>query len=217
MTEHAFGLSVAQPQRSAALRERMNEAGCVFEFVVSEVGPGVSPDESLHRQALRLLHEQIMTVAMAWHQQLIRQPQHRDRAIPIVTWDLDQAKAVQLEKRWVRSLVRGGSVEEEGRGLYQAFCDPPYGTRFSGGEEHAQALFQEWMDLLGFCEQDDIVVLNWVDGCLADLQASVDSPAGRVPWSDYFDAGLEWWGIWCLTVWSPERRTVSALVASATD
>ena len=32
-----------------------------------------------------------------------------------------------------------------------------------------------------------------------------------------FNAGLEWWGIWCLTIHHPRRQTVAALAASATD
>ena len=39
----------------------------------------------------------------------------------------------------------------------------------------------------------------------------------RCDWSNYFDDGLDWWGVWCLTIHNPQRQTLSALAASATD
>jgi hypothetical protein len=54
-----------------------------------------------------------------------------------------------------------------------------------------------------------VVVRDWV----GDPQRE----PGRSAWSPYFDDGKEWWGIWCLTVWNPRRRTLSAMMASQTD
>lgn len=47
-----FLLTVVDHEHSTTLRERMDAAGCVFEFVVFSPAPGAPVDETLHRQAL---------------------------------------------------------------------------------------------------------------------------------------------------------------------
>ena len=55
----------------------------------------------------------------------------------------------------------------------------------------------------------EAVVLDWV--------GDVDAHPERSDWSNYFDAGKEWWGIWCTTIWNPSTRTLAAIAASSTD
>ncbi|WP_338525112.1 hypothetical protein NUH87_05565 [Pseudomonas batumici] len=207
-------LSVIESQETASLRERMSSAGCVFEFVVLAVEPELSVDEALHRQALMAMYEQIMVSQHEWRQSLIRlRPDGIDR-IPPLTWKLDQAVATPLD--WAKVLDPSMTLSPRlsGSTLFNAFRDPPYGIRLA--EEAALELFKEWLALLGFDVRDDIVVLNWVDGLQTDRDRA-EGILGPTPWSNYFEAGLEWWGVWCLTIWNPRRRTLSALVASATD
>lgn len=89
-------------------------------------------------------------------------------------------------------------------------------------ERRAEALFREWLELLGLEDRDDVVALNWVAGVKGGNSGLFDNDnvaSRREAWSDYFyfDARLECWDIWCLTFWSPRRRTLGALAASATD
>ena len=36
-------------------------------------------------------------------------------------------------------------------------------------------------------------------------------------WSNFFDAGREWWGTFCWTIEDPLRKWTTAILASATD
>ena len=75
---------------------------------------------------------------------------------------------------------------------------------------------EDLLDVLGLDPEQQPQVINWVGNLELDCQAP-DMGPHLLPWSDYFDEGLEWWGVWCLTVWNPVRRTLSVLAASATD
>ncbi|MOA62241.1 hypothetical protein D3C78_1875990 [compost metagenome] len=59
--------------------------------------------------------------------------------------------------------------------------------------------------------------MSWVDNFNLNWTASDEYDPAREPWSDYFDDGLEWWGVWCLSIWNPKRRTLAVLAASTTD
>ncbi len=197
----------------ASLRNRMDAAGCVFEFVLLAPEAETRVDEALHRQALQQLHEHLMHGQLEWHRALIQNPEYAHRPPPSMTWEQHRAQATPLAAEQVQRLLRVEDSPQEPLELYHGFRRPPYGTRFKGGEEEARALFHEWCNLLGLEAAEGVQVINWVDGFVLDWQDGDDNP----PWSDYFASGLEWWGIWCMTVWNPRRRTLSALVASATD
>lgn len=40
---------------------------------------------------------------------------------------------------------------------------------------------------------------------------------GRTDWSNYFDAGKEWWGTFYWTVFNKKNNTIMVLGASETD
>ncbi|MNG03267.1 hypothetical protein D3C84_863390 [compost metagenome] len=130
-------------------------------------------------------------------------------------WDLRKAVAKPLNRDERARLMRIDKDDQHTYALYAAFCDPPYGTRFS--DDTPQALFSEWLDLLGLEDGTDGVVLSWVDNFNLNWTASDEYDPAREPWSDYFDDGLEWWGVWCLSIWNPKRRTLAVLAASTTD
>ncbi|PAM81789.1 hypothetical protein CES87_23580 [Pseudomonas sp. ERMR1:02] len=50
----------------------MDEAECVFKFVVLSPDPQDKVDESCHRQGLVVRHEELMNSAMQWHRILIK-------------------------------------------------------------------------------------------------------------------------------------------------
>lgn len=198
-------LKVVETQKCESLRERMDDAGCVFEFVVLAPEIGAVVDEAMHRQAL-----------LCFYEHLTGSPFSADDSA-CMSWDLDKAVATPLNQEEVHRLMLTQDEVGGPLALYAHFREPPYLTEFKGAEPEAQALFHEWREVLGLEEQDGIVVLNWVKGFKLEWLDNDDAIPGREPWSDYFDHGLEWWGVWCLTIWNPRRRTLSALIASATD
>nr|WP_288453919.1 hypothetical protein [uncultured Pseudomonas sp.] len=191
-------LQPMQSQRFDELRARLEEAGCVFDFVVTTLDPTATPGEAEHRQAVALLFESIQERARIWQQKLIAQDaRYANHRWPEWTADLGQARSQPLTNDAIRELASENGL------LCSNFRDPPYGTQLQVAD------FREWLHMLRLYPDEQLQVLDWVGDAQEDPQRSA--------WSDYFDDGKEWWGIWCLTLYNPRRRTLSALAASATD
>jgi hypothetical protein len=211
-------LRFVEEEKTASLRKRMNDAGCVFKFLVLAPESVVDVNESIHRQALNVLHEMLLSEMLEWHEHRIKDPAYQNTQKPLIGWDLESAVATPLSRDEVLSLTQIDRTDIfERLALYASFLYPPYRAQFRRGESEAQSVFYEWCELLGLNDPEDIVVVNWVDALNTDLHTCDDDIFGVTPWRDYFDAGLEWWGVWCLTIWNPKRRTISALIASTTD
>ena len=210
-------LKVIEEEKTASLLDRMDDAGCVFNLVVLSPDEGVKVDEAIHRHALVGLHEKLMKEAWDWHNDLIKNPEYISSGGPAISWELDKAVATVLNQEEIHNLILTDDYVQGRLALYAHFREPPYGTEFKGGELEAQELFHEWRQALGLEEHDGVVVINWVKGFKLEWLDNEDAIPGRESWSDYFDAGLEWWGVWCLTIWNPKRQTLSALIASTTD
>lgn len=94
-------------------------------------------------------------------------------------------------------LVRCGTVGDD-EGYAFAFGNPPYSM--SGSEESIAELFDAInLELFG-SDCDELEVFRWSND-----------------WSDYFEAGLEWWGAFLWTVKPPSRPYIVAIGASTTD
>lgn len=195
-------LKVIEQARSESLRARMDAAGCVFQFVALQTDSALEADETLRRQAQHHLHNRLLEHTLAWHSQLLKNPQNADLPEPEIDWATECA---------IARLVPTSELTALEASLYGAFRRPPYNTKFAGGEQEAMEVFQEWIELLGLIEADQPQVIDWVSNLAMDYEN------GKEPWSHYFDEGLEWWGVWCLTIWNPRSRTLSALIASTTD
>ena len=208
-------LRIVEQQASASLRQRMEKAGCAFDFLVLVPEASETADEVLHRQAVDLLFQHLKAQWLERHRQMILDPRYTETAPPSMGWDLRKAVAKLLSRDERARLMRIDKDDQHTYALYAAFCDPPYGTRFS--DDTPQALFREWLDLLGLEDGTDGVVLSWVDNFNLNWTASDEYDPAREPWSDYFDDGLEWWGVWCLSIWNPKRRTLAVVAASTTD
>ncbi|MGY3777085.1 hypothetical protein [Isobaculum melis] len=76
---------------------------------------------------------------------------------------------------------------------HHAFVDPPYGN--STGRKDFKKLNQ-----LIFPNQQDLIIYRWNDD-----------------WSDYFDAGKEWWGTFYWTIYDPTSKRMTIIGGSATD
>ncbi|MEM7030297.1 MAG: hypothetical protein AAF629_12075 [Chloroflexota bacterium] len=82
-------------------------------------------------------------------------------------------------------------------GYKRAFFLPPYGLY---GNADFLRLFEDInLDLFGL-EPEQCTVYRW-----------------STNWSNYFEAGLEWWGAFYWTVYAPETRLLTTIGASATD
>ncbi|MGE9761262.1 MULTISPECIES: hypothetical protein [Pseudomonadaceae] len=191
-------LQPMENQRMQELRSRLEQERCVFDFRVLTLDPTATPGEAEHRLALQLLFESIQERARNWQADVIaRHPQYANHEWADLTPDLARARPQALGIEEIRELNRDDGP------LCRAFRDPPYGTQLQVAD------FREWLQALRLYPDEGLQVLDWVgDG---------DAEPHRSNWSCYFDDGKEWWGIWCLTLYNPRRRTLSALAASATD
>ena len=209
----------------APLRQRLADAGCVFDFAVCQLADAFPVDEAAHREMLGLLRGQIEARMLRDRQQLEAHHQQQARAqrgrhvtqrggpppevdAPRIRWQSERATASAWD---THSLTDPRLLDEDLRrtrysdfeALFSAFKNPPYGTRWKAG------LFADFCEAVSLVPEPGVQVLDWV--------GKPSHAPERSSWSDYFDDGADWWGVWCLTVWNPARRTLSALAASTTD
>ncbi|MHC8349780.1 hypothetical protein ACYZT7_10485 [Pseudomonas sp. RT4P38] len=213
MIDHSLPLKAVDQGKIESLRERMDDAGCVFEFVIVDPDSDVVIDESTHRRALHELYEQIMAGQLDWHFRLVQKLPDAKYPEPTMTWDLDKAIATPLTQAQVRNLTLTDGYEPGSLALYGHFRESPNPTEFEGCEED-KALFREWIEVLGLKDQDDVVVLNWINDVRKEEGRDDDLIFVSEPWSEYFRSGAEWRSGWCLTIWNPRQRSLSAIAAS---
>lgn len=197
------------------LRTRLDNVGCIFEFVVVNPDRDSPVDESMHRQALSELHHQIMAGMLDWHQKLIHNLPDADYPEPSLSWDLDKAVATPLTRNEVRTLTLTEVCERRPSALYAYFSEQLSLNEFEN--EEAQEVFREWLEVLGLEDRDDVVVLDWVKRPEGEFLDAGSGISGRESWSEYFESGSQWWGAWCLTIWNPRSCTLSAIAACTTD
>lgn len=101
-------------------------------------------------------------------------------------------------------------------GLAYALLNPPYGLRSGKAAHFANAeytaneaqfyaqLLRDYLALfLGVRQPADVAALTIF--------------AWSADWSNYFEAGQEWWGAFCWTVYDARTGTIAFLTASSTD
>jgi hypothetical protein len=195
-----------------AVREKMDLAGCVFDFTVHTMAEGVVVTEAQHRAVLAALFGQIQTQLRDLRTQMLaKNPDLAGKPYWQLNYQVECAIATAVDAMCVvgATALQPGYREGYAPGhtwfeaLAQSFDDPPYRAQCPPN------LFVEFCSVLGLLPAQDIAILDWVGGPDAHPECSA--------WSNYFDAGKEWWGIWCMTVWNPQQRTLSAFAASATD
>lgn len=99
--------------------------------------------------------------------------------------------------------------------LAYALLEPPYGinipiTAGHGSKEYFSVKTQEYTAiyrmflndfvLLTHYQKEDFIIYSWSDD-----------------WSNFFDAGKEWWGTYYWTVYNKKSNTIMVMGASATD
>jgi hypothetical protein len=197
------------------VRERMDAARCVVDFTVRAVAPGLVVTEMAHRGLLQALFDEILAIEQHGHATWVaRNPELASKPFDSTAHNVAQAQATP----WNAACVTDATAFIPGQRIYaprsragaspfeclfQAFVYPPYGATCEPG------LFADFCGVVGLLPGQGIEVLDWV--------GDPTTAPERSAWSNYFDAGKEWWGIWCLTIWNPRQRTLSALAASSTD
>lgn len=97
-----------------------------------------------------------------------------------------------------------------GAQLCHQFIHPPY--ELQNIDEAARlALWLDFCDLCGL-NQSQAKILDWVSH-----QAYADDFQENSLFSNYFDEGLDWWGVWCLSVYNPDNQTLAVITASEND
>lgn len=224
MSTFPLGMAPLPPREeaeTAALRDTLRRVGSAFEFAVCRVADDVEVvGEAHHRAVLRLLCDGIAAEFERYRQEAVaRDPSLAAAFGAGLAFDVDAAHAAPLD---ASAVVAAGRFAPLHRVPYtrdpaqvpwfewfcNAFGDPPYTLAVADEAERAQ-LFPRFCACTGLLPGEDIAVLDWV--------GDPEREPGRSTWSGYFDDGKEWWGIWCLTVWNPRRRTLAAMVASQTD
>lgn len=219
--------NLAHPHRQAALCAKLNRAGVVFRFGVWQA-PAHSDPEATHAAALAALFAQIL---QADHDaQAERIAQYHAERLAAARNDTERAKIrraaaqnplppLSFHPQAVRPCSHTAAQAEFDPQnwfvrLYRAFNEPPYGLG-SLPEAARRALWADFCEQTGLLPEANISVRDWVRH--NSYNHNGRAQYSRHPLSNYFDAGLEWWGIWCLTIHHPRRQTVAALAASATD
>lgn len=214
--DHRFPLKVVDQVKIESLRDRMDNAGCIFEFVVVAPDSDVVIDESVHRRVLSRLYEQIMADQLEWHRRLVQALPDADYPEPTMTWNLEEATATLLTQAQVRNLTLTEGYESEALALYGHFRETQNLSALDKEKDGAKELFRDWLEVLGLEDCDDVVVLNWIKGVRAEGTQEVSTPISE-PWSEYFSSGDEWRSGWCLTIWNPRQRSLSAIAASGSS
>ena len=92
-------------------------------------------------------------------------------------------------------------------GLADALLDPPYGIRLQNDSAEARKqLVHRFLRL--------VFGYNVIEGSFESLPYIMK---WSTDWSNYFDAGNEWWGAFYWTILLEERQEIIVIGASATD
>lgn len=215
MENHFCDSLVMMVKETQHLRKRLDNAGCVFEFVTMVVDAKVQVDEQIHRYVLAKLYEQIMAGQIDWHRKVVRMLPAGDYPGPNMNWNIGAAKATRLRQEHVLSLSKIEASEVAAFPLYADFCRSLYLPSYRSSAGIRQALFVEWIDTLGLQFQDEITVLSWTDTPY-HFRNEANERKYRCAWTDFFCPDSMHQHTWCLTIWNSKRRTISALAACST-
>lgn len=204
----------AQAAAIESLRESMASANCVLDFTVCQVADGEVPAEAHHRALLARMFDEIGARGLARRAEFIAlHPAYAAQPAWTLVYDLGSAQStpwctqglakVLCQQPGERIAIDRASVASGAEWLFQAFDNPPYPADCPPG------LFGEFCRVVGLSTEPGVKVFDWV--------GDMDAEPQRSTWSNYFDDGKEWWGIWCLSIWNPAQRTLAALAASTTD
>lgn len=177
--------------KTKRLQSYLDEIGTVFEVYLFDIAhqSGSSNTRSIHQQML------LNCESLAIENSLDLD------ALAIEKLDNTLVNLDHLEKRnffakhnWFFS-------------LFHAVFEPPYGTNLAHSDRSAffQSLLQLWL-----LTEKDCEIYDW-----AGHPGSGREDCSE--WNDYFEPGRDWWGNWCLTIYSAKQNKGCVLLASSTD
>jgi hypothetical protein len=200
------------------LQADMQAARCVFDFAVFQAADFTGADVDLHRSALQNFCEQLVQRAQAYLNQVRKQ--NPEMVLQDVSTDFNTqlATPIRVKPELLSALLDTTPYtfeKHDYHSFFQSFYDPPYTTSWT--EAQRIPIFEKWCRLIGLTPEDQPEVIDWVHDPSQKIENFPDDLAGRCAWNDYFEAGLEWWGVWCFTIWNPKQQTLAVVMASATD
>lgn len=186
---------------------------CVLEFEAAATAAEISRQAAL--EAMKIYAKKLSTE----HYRVAIDQDAAPRGRKIGTAEfLGKGFDFQNERVNMFSYRDGSRSSLNSKGFLRALLDPPYGLRIpveAGAEAFSteygirqQArmtvfLFEFFEKILGVRKLPDFLkyeIYTWSDD-----------------WSNYFDAGKEWWGCFYWTLLNPGNNTVTVLGASTTD
>jgi hypothetical protein len=184
---------------SAAL-DRFREHGGVVDYVAFNV-VGAADEDAIHMQAaiagMRSLAADIGAGrAFTLEFEIPGRPSPvtiEEFVGPYYNWQRHE-----LVDPWTRSPGGGGSRSGFTAGYADAFLDPPYSLKLSVSD--ISVLFADVNSALFGGLGPGLSIRRW-----------------PTDWSNYFDAGHEWWGAFFWTVLDPSRSRIYVIAASSTD
>ena len=84
-----------------------------------------------------------------------------------------------------------------------AFLHPPYGLFPKPQPDEVQAVFEEIRNLI-LPPGQSREIADWSNDRLPEV-------------SDYFEAGMEWWGVYLFSIYVPSLRRLTIIAGSSTD
>lgn len=235
------GIPMSSSQQTLSLR--LKKAGCAFQFKVDSWTQNTAPTAADHQTAVISFFEQIIRpqyndlrkqthsghLAMLNHLQSHPNPKSHQQDLQRLRKQMaddDARLTLQLmpERMFYVSLPplsapqsyqemlqnRDWHTQNWGAQLCHQFMHPPYDLQ-NLDEKARLVLWQDFCDLCGL-NHPQAHIYDWVRH-----QAYADDFQEGTLFSNYFDDGLDWWGVWCLSVYQPEAQTLAVMTASAID
>lgn len=215
------------------LLQRFSEAGGVVDFVIFDCEEDTSNCET-HRKAIVLALKELQQRCVEDAEQFSREEQipisnffkitiDEDAASSLVPVQITWEKFIGLRYDFERDglIVRGkgdfwnsffyytdppkraniipdSNIDDGiGTGLAYAFSSPPHGTGLSA--EEAGTLFANFLNDI-ICGSFQSIIYEWPTN-----------------WSNYFEAGEEWWGSFLWSLSNPNGNQIVVMAASTTD
>lgn len=207
------------------LYKKLKTAGNVFLYHCWKVPDGHNIDSSHHREIIVYTLEQFrqkeITRTQSYLQEydaIISNPKNQKQKRQAhlnkkhlesylnFSINIHDARCVTLNNTYVEHSVNQQPISNNWfHELHQAFKYPPYSLR--GTEQEIEVLWQQLCEFVGLSVQrkKDLIILDWVHN------------KHNTSWSEFFNDGLEWWGVWCITIYNPRQQSLGCLIASATD
>jgi hypothetical protein len=219
------------------LYKQLYDIGCVLEFVdLNVISSDIQDREHLHQQAALTTLFTLRDRSDSYYEALMQTPEYRarnreeffrlsiniDKLGPSVSvsaaeflgslCDLQTRRLAMpgatkgnYNKRfWFgdeehhRNQIAYSTKSADVKGLSDAYLDTPYGL--SGTKDAVNDLFFEVVDKLLDGVRENLQILSW-----------------NPDWSNYFDAGKEWWGTYFWTFHYDGTNRIVGIAASTTD